>query len=133
MLRGSRVYGSPVSGSCTKNVRFSVGCWRNGSSTAVVGSGSSSMSDSWICWNPRIEEPSNIRPSVKTFSSNDSAGTVKCCIVPGRSQNLTSTNSTLLSPMNFSTSSALVNMKPRFLIRNYFYCWAKGRGTASAS
>jgi hypothetical protein len=29
---------------------------------------------------------------------------------PGRSQNLTSTNSTLLSPMNLSTSSAFVNM-----------------------
>ena len=34
--------------------------------TAVVGSGSSSMSDSWIAWKPRIDEPSNIRPSVKT-------------------------------------------------------------------
>ena len=95
MLRGSRLYGWPVSGSCTKNVRFSVGCWRNGSSTAVAGSGSSSMSDSWICWNPRIDEPSNISPSVKTFWSKDSVGTVKCCIVPSRSQNLTSTNSTL--------------------------------------
>src|SRR6516165_4153314 len=73
------------------------------------------MSDSWICWNPRIEEPSNISPSVKTFSSKDSAGTVKCCTVPGRSQNLTSTNSTLLSPMNLSTSSAFVSMNPRFL------------------
>ena len=62
--------------------------------TAVVGSGSSSMSDSWISWNPRIEEPSNIRPSVKTLSPKFSAGTVKCCIVPGRSQNLTSTNCT---------------------------------------
>jgi hypothetical protein len=70
------------------------------------------MSDSWICWNPRIDEPSNIRPSVKTFSSNDWTGTVKCCIVPGRSQNLTSTNSIFLSPMNFRTSSALVNIKP---------------------
>ena len=96
MLRGSRVYGSPVSGSCTKNVRFSVLCVRNGSTTAVVGSGSSSMSDSWISWKPRIDEPSNIRPSVKTSSSKDVAGTVKCCIVPGRSQNLTSTNCTFL-------------------------------------
>ena len=38
---------------------------------AVAGSGSSSMSDSWICWKPRIDEPSNTRPSVKTSSSND--------------------------------------------------------------
>src|SRR5438445_379759 len=28
------------------------------------------MSDSWICWNPRIDEPSNMRPSVKTSSPN---------------------------------------------------------------
>src|SRR5215469_14583189 len=116
-LRGSLLYGSPVSGSCTKNVRFSVGCWRNGSSTAVAGSGSSSMSDSWICWNPRIEEPSNISPSAKTFSPKDSTGTVKCCTVPGRSQNLTSTNSTLLSPMNLSTSSAFVNIYPPWKLR----------------
>ena len=53
-------------------------CWRNGSSSAVDGSGIKSMSDSWIAWNPRIEEPSNMRPSVKTFSSNDSVGIVKC-------------------------------------------------------
>jgi hypothetical protein len=45
---------------------------------AVVGSGMRSMSDSWICWNPRIEEPSNISPSVKIFSPKLSTGTVKC-------------------------------------------------------
>src|SRR5664280_2207779 len=52
-----------------KNVRFSVGCWRNGSMTAVVGSGSSSMCDSWIAWNPRVDDPSNISPSVNTDSA----------------------------------------------------------------
>ncbi len=35
---------------------------RNGSTKAVVGSGFSFMSDSWISWKPRIDEPSNIRP-----------------------------------------------------------------------
>ena len=34
---------------------------------AVATSGSSSMSDSWIAWKPRIDEPSNARPSVKTL------------------------------------------------------------------
>ena len=34
---------------------------------AVATSGSSSMSDSWIAWKPRIEEPSKARPSVKTL------------------------------------------------------------------
>ena len=80
--------------------------------TAVAGSGSSSMSDSWICWNPRMDDPSNIRPSVKTSAPNDSAGTVKCCIWPGRSQNLTSMNSTFSSAMKLRTSSALLNINP---------------------
>src|ERR1035441_5776183 len=55
MLRGSLLYGAPVSGSCTKNVMFRVLCVRNGSSRAVLGSGSSCMSDSWMAWNPRID------------------------------------------------------------------------------
>ncbi len=114
MLRGSLLYGSPVSGSCTKNVRFSVLCVRNGSTTAVDGSGSSSMSDSWISWKPLIDEPSNMSPSVKTRSSNAAAGTVKCCIVPGRSQNLTSTNCTSASAMYRRTSSPLVNIRIPF-------------------
>ena len=29
------------------------------------------MSDSWIAWKPRIEDPSNLSPSVKTLASND--------------------------------------------------------------
>ena len=33
--------------------------------TAVSGSGIRSMSDSWISWNPRIDEPSKPRPSSK--------------------------------------------------------------------
>ena len=61
---------------------------------AVVGSGSSAMSDSWIFWKPRMEEPSKARPSLNTASSNEPAGTVKCCIWPGRSQNRMSTIST---------------------------------------
>ncbi len=70
------------------------------------------MSDSWICWNPRMDEPSNMRPSVKTLALNDSAGMVKCWIVPGRSQNLTSTNSTFSSAMKLRTSSAVLNINP---------------------
>ena len=34
--------------------------------TAVLGSGMSSMSDSWISWKPRIEEPSKPKPSSNT-------------------------------------------------------------------
>ena len=70
------------------------------------------MSDSWIAWKPRIDEPSNIRPLVKTSSSKTSTGTVKCCIVPGRSQNLTSMNWTPSSAINCNTSSAFENINP---------------------
>ena len=44
----------------------SVGCSVNGSTTAVSGSGIRSMSDSWISWNPRIDEPSKPSPSSNT-------------------------------------------------------------------
>src|SRR5215470_12186529 len=91
MLRGSREYGSPVSGSWMKKFTTSVLAVRKGSTYAVVGSGNSDMSDSWIAWKPRIEEPSKFRPLAKTDWSNDETGTVKCCMIPGRSQNLTST------------------------------------------
>ena len=37
---------------------------------AVSGSGSSIMSDSWIDWKPRTDEPSNASPSSNTLSSN---------------------------------------------------------------
>src|SRR3954447_5603216 len=68
------------------------------------------MSDSWICWKPRIEDPSNISPSLKTLSPKLDAGNVKCCMMPGRSQNLTSMNCTSFFLMYERTSSALLNM-----------------------
>ena len=101
---GRGVYDSPVSGSRTKQLMFSVGCWRNGSMTAVFGSGIRSMSDSWISWKPRIDEPSKPRPSSNTSSVSSCAGIEKCCIKPGRSQNRTSTISMPLSLMSFRTS-----------------------------
>jgi len=86
---------------------FSVVCCRNGSSSAVFGSGIKSMSDSWISWYPRIDEPSKPRPSANTSSVSSCAGTEKCCIKPGRSQNRTSTISTSRSLTNFKTSLAV--------------------------
>ena len=96
-LRGSRLYGSPVNGSTIAKFIASVFSVRNGSTKAVFGSGISFMSDSWIAWNPRIEDPSNISPSVNSAAPNALAGTVKCCITPGRSQKRTSMNCTLSS------------------------------------
>src|SRR5690606_20557886 len=63
------------------------------SSTAVVGSGTRIMSDSWIDWKPRMEDPSNPKPSSKDDSVSWEAGTVKCCTWPGRSQKRRSMNS----------------------------------------
>src|SRR2546427_10819344 len=49
------------------------------------------MSLSLIAWNPRIDEPSNPTPSANTASVSSLSGSEKCCQVPGRSVNRTST------------------------------------------
>src|SRR6266545_1826169 len=109
MLRGSRLYASRVTGSCTKKLMLRVFSALNGSSRAVARSGSSSMSDSWISWKPRTDEPSNARPSSIVSWPKDCTGTVKCCMMPGRSQNRTSTNFTSSSEMKPRTSSEVLN------------------------
>ena len=70
---------------------------------APFGSGTRSMSDSWISWNPRIEEPSKPNPSWKLLSSSCEIGTEKCCHSPGRSQNR---RSTISAPASFASASA---------------------------
>src|SRR3954471_494687 len=70
------------------------------------------MSDLWIAANPRIDEPSNMTPSVKKSSGSVAAGTLKCCCWPGRSVKRTSTNSTFSFLMKLRTSSELVNIRP---------------------
>src|SRR3954452_8441067 len=77
------------------------------------------MSDSLIVWNPRIDEPSNICPLVKKSSSSEAAGTLKCCMTPGRSQKRTSTNLTSLSLRYARTSSVLLNIHPPTLIEEH--------------
>src|SRR5690606_38372917 len=77
---------------------------RNGSRYAVLGSAIRTMSDSWISWNPRTDEPSNAWPSSNCDSSTACAGTDTCCITPGRSQKRRSTNSTPSSAISSSTS-----------------------------
>src|SRR3954452_5237081 len=99
MYRGSREYISPVTGSRTKQFITSVECWRNGSRNAESASGSRSMSDSWISWKPRIEEPSKPKPSSKLSSVSWDMGTEKCCINPGRSQKR---RSTISAPASFA-------------------------------
>src|SRR5213593_2784270 len=68
-----------------------VGTAQNGSMKAVTGSGIASMSDASMDFQPRMEEPSKPKPSVKTSSVSSPTGTLKCCQVPKVSTNLTST------------------------------------------
>src|SRR3954452_24367863 len=68
-----------------------VGTESTGSTNAVVTSGSRSMSLSLMAWKPRIDDPSKPSPSRIMASSSVAAGIEKCCQVPGRSQNFTST------------------------------------------
>src|SRR3989475_4252404 len=73
------------------HVRESVGTSKQGSTKALAGSGISSMSLSLMAWKPRIDEPSNPKPSVNVSSASSFNGIEKCCQVPGRSVNRTST------------------------------------------
>lgn len=108
MFRGSRLYCSPVIGSWMKKLMLTVLSRRKGSSRAVDRSARSAMSDSWMAWKPRMDEPSNASSSA---GSNTLAGIVKCCITPGRSQKRTSMNLTSSSAMYFLASSAFLNIQ----------------------
>src|SRR5712671_533018 len=92
------------------HVRESVGTSKQGSTKALAGSGSSSMSLSLMAWKPRIDEPSNPKPSVNVSSSSWFNGIEKCCQVPGRSVNRTSTICTPASLARRITSAGDVSV-----------------------
>src|SRR5437016_9556767 len=108
MNRASREYGLRLIGSTTSQIKNSVLCERTGSIVAESGSGMSSMSLSSIDWNPRMLEPSKPSPSLKLSTSSSPRGRLKCCQVPGRSMNRTSTTSTPSAFARSSTSRGLV-------------------------
>src|SRR5438132_7134757 len=66
------------------------------------------MSDSWISWNPRIDEPSKPNPSSNASSVSSPIGTEKCCISPGRSQNRRSTICAPAASASLITSAGVV-------------------------
>src|ERR1044071_9607725 len=84
----------------------SVVCAKNGSITAVLGSGISVISDSLIAFQPAMDEPSNIKPCVKTSSSIKERSKVTCCHLPRGSVKRRSTNLTSLSLIVFRTDFA---------------------------
>ncbi|MNJ76394.1 hypothetical protein D3C77_736680 [compost metagenome] len=65
-----------VDGSITSQTRIRVGSSVNGSSTALLSSGSRIMSEASMPFQPSMEEPSNILPTSKKSSSASRAGMV---------------------------------------------------------
>src|ERR1700735_1305944 len=81
---------------------------KNGSMQALDGSGIRHMSDSLIAFQPAIEEPSNIWPSVKVSSPIMVMSKVTCCHLPRGSVNRKSTYLTSLSLIIFMTFFGVV-------------------------
>src|SRR5437762_887637 len=108
----------------------SVGSAQNGSITAVVGSGITSMSLAWIGCQPRIDEPSNPSPSSNTASSISLGGTVKCCQIPRKSLNLKSIATAFWSFMNLIASFGVIIPSPR--VRSFYgYLGSDEKNSAS--
>ena len=102
-------------GSAISQISESVGASVPGSRIAELGSGISSMSDSEIPCQPRIEEPSKPSPSSNASAPNARSGSVMCCQVPSRSQNLRSTIETRVSVAHSSASRASGSVSPPFI------------------
>src|SRR5262245_2863853 len=92
-------------------IKTSVVAAENGSRKAVVESGTTSMSLSWISWKPRIDDPSKPMPSLIASASIALGGTEKCCQVPGKSVKRKSIISTFLVLMALRTSSVVEQLR----------------------
>src|SRR5262245_4553762 len=92
-------------------IKTSVVAAENGSRKAVVESGTTSMSLSWISWKPRIDDPSKPMPSLIASASTALGGTEKCCQVPGRSVKRKSIISTFLVLTALRTSSVVEQLR----------------------
>src|SRR5881409_2865459 len=107
MPRGSRLYASLVPVSAMVQVKDRVGTAQKGSMNAVAGSGMASMSDASMDFQPRMDEPSKPRPSVKDSSESSLIGQLKCCQVPKVSTNFMST---ILAPCFPAISMTLLGV-----------------------
>src|SRR5262245_4062429 len=88
-------------------VSESVGTAQKGSMKAVAGSGMASMSEASMDFQPRMDEPSKPRPSVKDSPLSSEVGILKCCQVPKVSTNLMST---ILAPWRLARSMAALGV-----------------------
>src|SRR5712671_4503338 len=84
--------------------------------TAVAGSGIKIMSDSLIPFQPAIDEPSNILPSLKKPSSTRRVGKVTWCSLPIVSVKRRSANFASFSLINFKTSAGVMCVLAGWLI-----------------
>src|SRR3989338_1701844 len=98
-------------------MRDSVGDSMNGSITAVVGSGTTSMSLAWSGCQPRMDEPSKPNPSSNISSLSSEIGMEKCCQMPTKSRNFMSTILAFFSFANCKTSFGVI-----LLLLLYFKC-----------
>jgi hypothetical protein len=73
--------------------RMHIGVALNGSTYQASRSGFRIMSDSLIAFQPAIEEPSNIKPSVSSSSPITPEHMVRCCHLPLGSVKRRSTHS----------------------------------------
>src|SRR2546430_4716353 len=100
-----------------------VGVAMKGSMKAVAGSGMANMSLASIDFQPRIEEPSKPRPSLKESSDNSPIGKLKCCQVPKVSTNFTST---IFAPCFLASSKTCLGpFMARFRSAVFFIWWTK--------
>src|ERR1700722_6700324 len=98
-----------VAGSTTSQRMLMVASSKNGSRMAVAASGLRIMSDSLIPFQPAIDEPSNIFPSVNRSESTRRAGIETCCSLPRVSVNRRSAYLTSFSFISFSTSVGVIS------------------------
>src|ERR1700738_1011393 len=92
--------------------------------TAVAGSGIKIMSDSLMPFQPAIDEPSNILPSLKKSSSTKRVGTVTCCSLPIVSVKRRSANAAFFSLINFKTSAGVMFVLAGWLLIDPAWGWA---------
>src|SRR3989442_7928510 len=85
---------------------------------AVAGSGMASMSEASMDIQPRMDERSKTRPSLKESSFNSLKGRVKCCQVPKVSTKFTFT---ILAPALVAISNACLGvLMGRFCLLLHF-------------
>src|SRR3990172_13168025 len=89
----------------------------SGSTRAEAASGRRIMSDSLMCWKPRMLLPSKPTPSTNMLSSSSVTGELKCCDVPSRSVKRKSTIFTSCARQNSMTDDGLAILRSEIWLR----------------